>query len=84
MFWMNSWCFIYQALGQENISQGTGKQLVEFTNLLQKIMSNMGTYKEKSVFITSFLNVWEENILSLEEEMQGDTGMRLRYLDTYL
>ena len=61
-------------LGQENISHGRGKQLVEFANLLQSILSNMANYREKSVFITSFFNVWEENILSLGEEMQEDLG----------
>ena len=61
-------------VGQDDIIQGKGKRLENFLGLLKDVLTATANYKEQLSLISALFNVWEENILSLSEDLHQDSG----------
>ncbi|XP_001627407.2 F-box only protein 47 [Nematostella vectensis] len=59
-----------QAAGHDDMVNGKGRKIESFMSLIKRLLATMPGYKNKISFATSLFNVWEENVLTLAEEMQ--------------
>lgn len=56
------------------MGHGKSRKLDTFVSLVKRMVNAMPGYKNKVSFAMSLFNVWEENIISLTEEIQDDAG----------
>lgn len=64
-------------LGRDDIMCGKETGMTSFAKTIKDVLAVIQSSKDQTTLISSLFNVWEENILSLQEGMQDELGMSL-------
>ncbi|KAK3700884.1 hypothetical protein QZH41_012700, partial [Actinostola sp. cb2023] len=64
--------YVTQVAGRYDMGRSKSRKLETFMGVVKRMVHSMPGYKNKVSFTMSLFNVWEENIISLTEEIQDD------------